>query len=143
MQPTIDVIIVNWNSNEPLQTCLTSLFHSSCDNFAFSRIVVVDNSSEEDCREVVSRFPGVRLFHNASNLGFAAACNQGARYSDARYLLFLNPDTALRPDALAKVAAFVEQPGRTPTSAFAGYVCSTTKEIRLSAARTSRHSGHF
>ena len=37
---------------------------------------------------------------NNDNIGFAAACNQGAAGSEADYLLFLNPDTRLFADTL-------------------------------------------
>ena len=110
MPPSFDVIIVNWNSSAVLERCLASLAACRRANFAISRIVVVDNASADGCAAVVNRFPEVRLIQNASNAGFAAACNQGARGSQADYCLFLNPDTALEPGTLAEVAAFMEQP---------------------------------
>jgi N-acetylglucosaminyl-diphospho-decaprenol L-rhamnosyltransferase len=53
----------------------------------------------------------VTVVANRENRGFAAACNQGAAGSDARYLLFLNPDTILLPGALEKPLEFMESGG--------------------------------
>jgi hypothetical protein len=50
------------------------------------------------------------VLRNATNRGFAAACNQGAAGSRADYLLFLNPDTRLFPTSLSAVLDFLEAP---------------------------------
>jgi len=50
------------------------------------------------------RFPDVQLIRNDTNPGFSTACNQGMQASDSRLVLFLNPDTEVRPGALAAMA---------------------------------------
>jgi hypothetical protein len=42
------------------------------------------------------------------NLGFARACNLGARETRAPFVLFLNPDATLAPSALAALVALLE-----------------------------------
>jgi len=72
---------------------------------------VVDNASEDgslDCTRE-SRLP-LRVLRNPGNLGYARACNQGASFGAADYLLFLNPDVRLSPNALAEPIAFLERP---------------------------------
>jgi N-acetylglucosaminyl-diphospho-decaprenol L-rhamnosyltransferase len=110
MHPAIDIIIVNWNSSASLQSCLASLFASARCQYDLTRIVVVDNGSEDDCADVVSQFGGVELRQNSSNHGFAAACNNGAKGSRADYLLFLNPDTEVETDAMDKVVSVISRP---------------------------------
>src|SRR4029453_15730876 len=57
---------------------------------------------------VRERFPNVRLIANPENVGFARACNQGARESRAPFLLFLNPDAILAPESLHALTAFLD-----------------------------------
>ena len=83
----ISIIIVTYNSERWIGRCLESLVGSGAE------IVVVDNGSKDDTAEVVRRFPTARFLQATRNLGFAGACNFGARQSAGSALLFLNPDT--------------------------------------------------
>src|SRR5215831_19319228 len=114
MQSTVDIIIVNWNSSSSLQRCLESLVNVNRSRWVLSRVVIVDNASDDGCSEVVRRFP-VQLIQNRVNRGFGVACNAGARNSQATYLLFLNPDILLRPDTIDKVTRLMDEPGHTRT----------------------------
>ncbi len=107
---SLDVIIVNWNAGDQLRECLESLDDAGV-GIDLRRVVVVDNASTDASldRLLTSRRP-VTIVRNAENRGFAAACNQGAQGSDASYLLFLNPDTRLHPDALRRALEFMEDP---------------------------------
>lgn len=49
---------------------------------------------------VRSSFPGVKLISCQENLGFSRANNLGTVNSQGEYLLFLNPDTLIYPEAL-------------------------------------------
>ncbi|MDP9366947.1 MAG: glycosyltransferase, partial [Chloroflexota bacterium] len=80
-------------------------------SFALNRVVVVDNGSRDGSAEGLGDFPlPLTLICNRENRGFAAACNQGARESDADYLLFLNPDVRLYPDSLTRPIRFMVEP---------------------------------
>jgi N-acetylglucosaminyl-diphospho-decaprenol L-rhamnosyltransferase len=58
-------------------------------------VVVADNDSSEATRELVERtFPAARVVP-CSNRGFAYANNRALMTCDARYVLFLNPDTEM------------------------------------------------
>jgi N-acetylglucosaminyl-diphospho-decaprenol L-rhamnosyltransferase len=111
MAPALDIVIVNWNSGAALADCLGSIAAAQGGRFVLAQVVVVDNASEDDsldcCGE--SRLP-LRVLRNQENLGFARACNQGARCGAADYVLFLNPDVRLSPGALAEPIAFLGRP---------------------------------
>ncbi|MBA1376362.1 glycosyltransferase family 2 protein [Pseudomonas brassicacearum subsp. neoaurantiaca] len=97
-----DVIIVNYNAAELLLASVGSAFAAGA-----SKVIVVDNDSHDDSlmrleqTQVVG--DSLQIVRNATNLGFAVACNQGARLSTAPNLLFLNPDTELAANAIDRM----------------------------------------
>jgi N-acetylglucosaminyl-diphospho-decaprenol L-rhamnosyltransferase len=103
----LDVVIVSYRSRELLRACLKTLrAHSPSVPMS---IVVVDNASGDGTVEMVAgEFPEVDLVPSSRNLGFAAATNLGARRGGSRYLLALNPDTAVTEGALDEVLAVLE-----------------------------------
>ena len=111
LNASLDIIIVNWNTGEQLRRCLESIVATSKDDLRLDRVVVIDNASLDGSVEGLSdlQLPLI-LKINTENRGFAAACNQGAKDSQADYLLFLNPDAKLFKNSLTAPIAFMEQP---------------------------------
>ncbi len=102
----LDVVIVNWNTGLQLAECIQSL--AIANRGQIRKIVVVDNASTDGSAfNLPSQTLPLEVVHNSTNRGFAAACNQGARCSDADFILFLNPDTALEPDSLSVPLRFM------------------------------------
>jgi len=107
----LDIIVVNWNSREQLRECLETIPAACRDSFILSRVVVVDNGSMDGSADGLQNIPiPLTLVRNRENRGYIAASNQGARGSQADYLLFLNPDTRLFENSLATPLAFMERP---------------------------------
>lgn len=69
---------------------------------------VVDNASTDTIEETVGAFPGCELIVQTTNEGFGRACNVGAAGVETEFVLFLNPDARLLPDALEKLEAFAD-----------------------------------
>jgi hypothetical protein len=93
------VIVVSTNQARWLPRCLPTVFDHA--GGLSLDVVVVDNGSTGETSELVGRdFPHVRLLVRP-NRGFAHANNEGLRTVDARYVLFLNPDTELLEGSLA------------------------------------------
>ena len=75
------------------------------------QIIVVDNASSDSSADFLMEAKANILFHKLSfNIGFAAACNFGAKLSHrgSNYLLFLNPDTIVFPDSISTVFRFMQ-----------------------------------
>jgi GT2 family glycosyltransferase len=90
----LSIVIVNWNSVEPLSVCLASLCRA--DVGTDFEVIVVDNASYDGCGEKLrAHHPAVKFIQSKENLGFARANNLGASYARGRLLLFLNPDTEI------------------------------------------------
>lgn len=83
------IIIVTYNSSETIHNCLESLKNFSGD------IVVVDNQSEDNTVEIVEKNKKVKLVRSEINLGFSKGCNLGAKNTDGKILIFINPDTQM------------------------------------------------
>jgi GT2 family glycosyltransferase len=96
------VIIVSYNSGRYIMACLDSLFSHLGPLRA--DVVVVDAESRDGTPDIVADFPGVRLIE-CRNGGFAYANNRGLMTCDARYVLFLNPDTEIRQGTLSDLVA--------------------------------------
>ena len=95
----LSIVIVSWNVEKLLASCLDSIY-SSPPRCSFD-IWVVDNASTDGTPGMVrERYPQVRLIENQHNMGFAAANNQAIRKCAGSYVLLLNPDTVVCPDAL-------------------------------------------
>lgn len=86
------IIIPVWNRRELTEQCLVRLaaVTSGCDY----EVIIIDNGSTDTTSEFLGTLSGdVRIIRNEDNLGFAVACNQGARAARSPYLVFLNNDT--------------------------------------------------
>lgn len=102
--PLLSVIIVSWNVRELLAACLQSLLEEtdSCPH----ECLVMDCASEDGSPAMVAeRFPQVRLFPSAENIGFVRANNWGMREARGQFFLLLNPDTEVHRGALASMMA--------------------------------------
>jgi GT2 family glycosyltransferase len=114
--PVLSVIIVNWNTRQLLSQCLRSAVENlhglSIETF------VIDNGSIDGSVEMVrDDFPGVTLIKNQENLGFAKANNQAIRLSHGIYILLLNSDAFLTPNAIQTMLTVMES---DPSAGIAG-----------------------
>ena len=103
--PLVSVIIVTYNSLAWLPGCLASLQDQS---HAPLEIILVDNgSSDGTAGWLAEQLPGSTLLRLDPPGSLAAAINRGIEASKGEYLLLLNPDVVLDPQAvshLVKVA---------------------------------------
>jgi GT2 family glycosyltransferase len=90
-RPDISVIIVNYNGQRHLDTCLRAV---AAQQRPEVECVLVDNTSADDSVAFVrEHFPWVQVVRSETNLGFAGGNNLGARSARGRLLAFLNNDT--------------------------------------------------
>ena len=118
-RPTVDVLIVSYNSREHLSECLESVArHAPGDAGPEVRVVVFDNASTDGGADMIAdSFPGVELVRSTVNVGFAGANNRLVARSDADYVLLLNPDTVVQEDVVSPLWRALEA---DPTIAVAG-----------------------
>ena len=110
MTPCIDIVIVNWNAGSQLEIVVNSI--SSYHGGFVDSVIIVDNDSADNSLDIIKSklltYPfNVRIARNDKNIGFGAACNQGAILSNSEFLLFLNPDAQLYKNSLEEPVKFL------------------------------------
>lgn len=103
--PCLSIIVVNWNVKALLRDCLQSLLKAIATRPDLTtEIIVVDSASTDGSPQMVrAEFPQVRLIASEENLGYARGNNTGVAAAKGRYFFLLNPDTIVRPNALAEM----------------------------------------
>ncbi|HEX6781232.1 MAG TPA: glycosyltransferase family 2 protein [Solirubrobacterales bacterium] len=103
------VIIVSHDGKHWLDGALGTLYASAGD--LDLDVVVVDNGRDGSAAYVEERFPRARTI-SCANHGFGAANNVGLETADARYVLFLNPDTEFLDGTLGDLVAAMDRRSR-------------------------------
>jgi GT2 family glycosyltransferase len=104
--PRLTVVVPNLDGLEVLPDSLASIAALDYERDRLE-VLVVDNGSTDGSVDFVRRrFPEVRIVQHDRNLGFAAACNSGARAArEAEVVAFLNNDMRFEPDFLVELVA--------------------------------------
>jgi GT2 family glycosyltransferase len=90
----VAVNIVTFNSATDIAACLESLRTQTFSGF---HIHILDNASVDDTLKLIEPFDVEYLMRAPVNTGFCKAHNELAGRFPSDYVLFLNPDTILRP----------------------------------------------
>ena len=128
--PRATVVIVNWNGERLLRSCLDALARQQTS--APFETWVVDNASSDGSVALLEReYPSVRLIRNSDNLGFAGGNNSALRQVTTPYAVLLNNDATPEPDWLEQLLAPFEQPGNERLATVTGKVVFEPKFLRL------------
>jgi GT2 family glycosyltransferase len=102
MFPRVAIIVLNYNGQNCLPDCLTSLEALS---YPDKEIIVVDNGSTDDSLALAKRnFPQCIFIENKTNLGFAGGMNSGIRFAIERgadFLWLFNYDAVAKKESLS------------------------------------------
>ena len=109
------VVIVSWNVQDLLRTCLHTLFEDIERSHLTARVWVVDNNSADGSAQMVAEsFPQVHLIASQENLGFVGGNNLAldrllaSEVPGPGYVWLLNPDTEVEPGATAALVSTLE-----------------------------------
>jgi len=110
--PTVDILLVTCQSKRWLPGFLDNLrqCHYPADRV---RLIVVDNASTDgtvaELRQAAASLPWpVEIIATSTNSGFAGGQRLALACARAEYVLVINPDTALAPDALDWLVRILE-----------------------------------
>jgi N-acetylglucosaminyl-diphospho-decaprenol L-rhamnosyltransferase len=104
----LTIIIPSYNTRELLSDCLGSIYQNPpCEPY---EIIVVDDASKDGTSEMAGAcFPEVRLLRNETNRHYAFSNNWAFSIARGQYLLLLNSDTIVLPQALDGMVAFLQK----------------------------------
>lgn len=106
MIPSIDIIIVNYNSTDYLLECIDSIYRSL--NGRSAIIFVEDNASTDGVDRINQYFPDVRVNLNHYNIGFGAAVNQAIKKGSNPYIVLINPDSKVEKGLFDEAIDFLK-----------------------------------
>ena len=103
--PSVDVVVVSWNTRDELHSCIDSVLASTGVKV---NLIVVDNASADGSADAARAVRGVKVIANSANVGFARGANAGAAAGISPWILLLNPDTAVSPSTIAELVERME-----------------------------------
>jgi glycosyltransferase involved in cell wall biosynthesis len=101
--PAISIVICTWNRSTMLRQTLDSVLNSAKDLPRRCEIIIVDNNSTDDTREVSASFASagsVRYVFEATP-GLSHARNRGVREATAEWVLFVDDDVLVEGSFLS------------------------------------------
>jgi GT2 family glycosyltransferase len=119
----VAIIIVNWDGERLLKTCLEAVYEQAYKNF---EVYFVDNGSEDNSVEFVKKnFPKVKIIRLKENTGFAKGNNVGIGEAledkEIEHIVCLNNDTKVDKNWLAELVKSADknkQVGMVASKAF-------------------------
>lgn len=105
-EPKVSVVIPAYNQAEYLDQAIQSALNQTYNNY---EIIVVDDGSTDNSREVVGHFGNRVRYVWQKNLGLSAARNAGIRIARGEYIALLDSDDLFEPDFLSTLIMTLER----------------------------------
>ncbi|RZJ97677.1 MAG: glycosyltransferase, partial [Brevundimonas sp.] len=90
-RPRVSVVVPAHNKFGVTYYCLSALLFAS--NRATFEVIVVDDGSSDETRQIEEIVSGIKVVRHESALGFVDACNDGVARASGDYVVLLNNDT--------------------------------------------------
>ena len=109
-RPTLSVVLPNYNHGDVIARALEALLHQERRP---DEIVVVDDGSTDDSRDVIARFAArsasIRVLVNEQNQGVIAALIRGLEAAGGDYVYFAASDDWVMPGFFKLALEMLEQ----------------------------------
>jgi glycosyltransferase involved in cell wall biosynthesis len=105
IRPLFSVYVPVFNTEHYVEECINSVLNQSIQDY---EIVIVDDGSNERTKAILRKFadnPKVQIFYK-SNGGIASASNLAIKMASGEYIVQLDSDDLLLPNALEELANF-------------------------------------
>ena len=105
--PRVSVVVCSYNGGRTLDACLESLTQL---DYPDVEVIVVDDGSTDDTRQILRRFPTVVAIHQP-NLGLSAARNAGLRAASGAVIAYTDSDCVADRDWLSHLVHQLQTTG--------------------------------
>lgn len=113
MAVVVSAVIVTMKQRESVVRCIASVLAALDGVDGETEVVVIDNGSTDGTVDRVrAEFPTVRVIERGRNTGFASGAAEGVRQTEGEWILFLNDDAEIEPDAVAAMLAAAQTDDR-------------------------------
>lgn len=99
----VSIVIPCWNYGRYLGACIESVLKQT---YPIHEIIVVDDESTDDTKEVASKYPVKYIWQK--NKGLSGARNTGITEATGEYIMCLDADDLLTPGAIEEHMALIE-----------------------------------
>jgi len=126
--PHFSIIILYWNNDQYIHTCLNSLDNQTFNDF---ELIILDNGSEKPFdKDLIREFSNrnIKFLQLPENIGFAAGNNLGVEHANGEYVITLNADAFPEPDWLVNIQIAIE---KYPNCFFASKLLMANDPSRL------------
>jgi GT2 family glycosyltransferase len=139
----VAVVVLTHNNLKDTLECLESVSRLQYRSF---EIVLVDNHSTDGSTErIAARYPDIHHVRNAANLGVAGGRNAGWQYVDrsiaCEHILFLDNDTVVEPESLARLVRVLEEHPDVGIACGKTYTAPPSDTIMSAGMRVNLYTG--
>lgn len=100
--PLVSICIANYNGEKIVNHCIESVIKQKT-NVLFE-VIVHDDASNDDSVNIINKYEGISLLVSNKNVGYCESNNKMASIARGEYILLLNNDAELLPDAIQSLA---------------------------------------
>ena len=105
----VSAIVVNYRRPAMTCACLQALREALSRVDGSTEVIVVDNGSGDDSSAAIREaMPEALLLELPQNRGFPTAASEAIRHSSSKWVLLVNNDVIVEPDAVAELMAVCE-----------------------------------
>lgn len=105
--PKVSVVVCSYNGATTLRECLSSLDALTYPHY---EVILVDDGSTDNTRDIVADFPNVRCIHQ-ENRGLSVARNVGAEAADGEIVAYTDSDCVADPEWLYYLVDAMQRQG--------------------------------
>lgn len=105
--PAVSIVLPAYNGWHLTYKCLQSIRENTTD--VSYEVIIADDASTDETKNISEHISNIVVVRNEKNLEFLHNCNNAARYSKGKYILFLNNDTEVKPNWLGSMTELMER----------------------------------